>query len=128
MAIRAPTPLHRPVPLAAVLATIQTLPRPVLARLTVSLIEQLDAIDGDADAEPDDEDACVAGDDPIASNAALGHEGDRIGDDDAEVGSVPEGISGGVVISDDQDEDDGPAIWRVHRDRIRAARCKPQVR
>jgi len=81
----------------------------------------MDEMDGDPDAESDDEDTCQAGDDQITGNTALGYEDDRNGDDDTEVGSIPEGICGGAVIADDADEDDGAAIWHKHRYRITAS-------
>ncbi len=41
-------------PIAAVLASIPSYPRPVIERLVVRLIDTLDQQDGDADCEPDD--------------------------------------------------------------------------
>jgi hypothetical protein len=40
-------------PLNVALAILPTLPRPLLARLVANAIERLDAMDGDADLEPD---------------------------------------------------------------------------
>jgi len=48
------------------LATIPSLPRPVLARLVARMIDRLDELDGDTDLEPDNDDACEAGDDGCA--------------------------------------------------------------
>ncbi len=41
-------------PLDTLLSAIPSLPRPVLNRLVDRLLEHLDAMDGDPDAEPDD--------------------------------------------------------------------------
>lgn len=41
-------------PLAAALAIIPSLPRPMLSRLVARAIERLDDMDGDTDLEPDD--------------------------------------------------------------------------
>jgi hypothetical protein len=116
MASRAPIPFRaRPVPFAALLATIQTLPRPVLARLAARLIEQLDAIDGDPDAE-------VTSEDDEAEEDCC-----STGDDDVRAGASPGWLGRGPAerfVTDDEDEDDGPAIWREHRDRIRNLRCR----
>lgn len=46
-------------PLDALLASIPSLPRPILSRLTARMIEQLDAIDGDPDLEEDNEDRAL---------------------------------------------------------------------
>jgi hypothetical protein len=43
-----------PQPLDILLSAIPGLPRPLLDRLVARMIEHLDAIDGDADHEPDD--------------------------------------------------------------------------
>lgn len=118
MASRAPTPLRQAVPLATMLAAIPALPRPVLARLAAALIDQLDAIDGDPDEEAtseDDEaeeDCCSTGDDDVRAGASPGW----LGRDPAE-----------RFVTDDEDEDDGPAIWREHRNRIRVDRCSRYV-
>jgi hypothetical protein len=100
------------------LATIQTLPRPVLACLTARLIEQLDAIDGDPDEE-------ATGEDDEAEEDCC-----STGDDDVRAGASPGWLGRGPAerfVTDDEDEDDGPAIWREHRDRIRADRCERYV-
>jgi hypothetical protein len=73
MASHAPTRLRpRADPLSAVLATIPSLPRPVLARLTARMIERLDEMDGDADEEPE-EDCCEAGDDDVRAGSSPGY-------------------------------------------------------
>ena len=43
-------------PLAAALAILPSLPRPVLSRLVTRMIERLDQIDGDDELEEDNED------------------------------------------------------------------------
>jgi hypothetical protein len=43
----------QPLPLDVLLATIPSLPRPVLARLTTRLIEHMDEMDPDPDLEPE---------------------------------------------------------------------------
>jgi hypothetical protein len=44
------------VPLAAMLATIPSLPRPLLGRLVTRMIDRMDELDGDADLETTGED------------------------------------------------------------------------
>lgn len=48
-----------PVPLDVLLATLPSLPRPVLSRLTARMIERLDELDGDPDFEEDNEDRAL---------------------------------------------------------------------
>ncbi|KQM64688.1 hypothetical protein ASE65_15575 [Sphingomonas sp. Leaf16] len=48
------------------LATIPKLPRAAINRLVARMIERLDEMDGDPEAEPDNEDQCGAGDDGCA--------------------------------------------------------------
>ena len=64
--------------IAAALAVLAALPAPILADLTARLIDRLDALDGDADAEPDaDNDCCPAGDDdPASSRPCVGDPAD----------------------------------------------------
>ena len=50
------TRAYEAAPLNVLLATIPSLPRPILARLTARMIDRLDEIDGDPDLEPDDHD------------------------------------------------------------------------
>ncbi len=50
-------------PVETLLGTIPQLPRSVLSRLVTQMIDRLDEMDGDPDAEPDDEDRCGGGDD-----------------------------------------------------------------
>lgn len=73
MASHALTPSRpRAVPLSAMLATIPSLPRPVLARLTARMIERLDEMDG----APDDEaevDRCNASDDAMKAGSSPGY-------------------------------------------------------
>lgn len=45
---------HHAVPLEALLSALPSLPRPLLARLTMRLIEKVDEIDADPDLEDDD--------------------------------------------------------------------------
>jgi hypothetical protein len=73
-------------PLPAMLATIPSLPRPMLARLVARMIDRLDEIDGDTDTEAngDELDGSMAEDDFHGQNANwMGHPGDP---DDAEDG------------------------------------------
>lgn len=62
MASRAPNACNA-VPLDVLLASVPSLPRALLSRLTARMIERLDELDGDTDLEPDDTDCCAAGDD-----------------------------------------------------------------
>ena len=48
---RRPDPRPHPVTISAVLASIPSLPRPILSRLTLRMIERLDELDGDSDIE-----------------------------------------------------------------------------
>jgi hypothetical protein len=83
MASRAPA--YRTAPLDVLLASVPSLPRPILARLTARMIDRLDELDGDADDEPE-EDRCDAGDDEIAAGVAPAFRSwpmrSRPGDDD----------------------------------------------
>jgi hypothetical protein len=74
-----------PVALDAALAVILAQPPAALVRITARLIERLDAIEGDADDEPE-EDCCPAGDDDLHGEAMPGCWRDHLpGDpDDAE--------------------------------------------
>ncbi|MES3084953.1 hypothetical protein O6X71_19385 [Sphingomonas faeni] len=47
------------------LASVPSLPRALLSRLTARMINRMDELDGDPDLEPD-EDCCAAGDDDLA--------------------------------------------------------------
>ena len=49
-----------PASTARLLAIIPSLPRPVLSRLTDSMIERMDELDGDPDVEPDGDERDVA--------------------------------------------------------------------
>lgn len=60
MASRAPA--YGATPLDVLLASVPSLPRAILARLTARMIDRMDALDGDTDLAPD-EDCCAAGDD-----------------------------------------------------------------
>ena len=66
------------------------LDRPALEAVAQAAIDQLDLIDGDADAEEGDFDMCLAGDD-CGTGMGLGDPGDGlVGDpDDAEADSCP---------------------------------------
>lgn len=74
-------------PLPAVLATIPSLPRPVLARLVARMIDRMDELDGDPDLEVSEDDCCAVGDDdPAGINWAVNRRDGYPGDpDDAEV-------------------------------------------
>lgn len=50
------------------LATIPSLPRPLLKRLVERAIDRLDELDGDPDLEDGDEDRCPAGDDSVVAH------------------------------------------------------------
>ena len=63
MASRAPA-FEAP-PLDVLLASVPSLPRAILARLTTRMIERMDELDGDPELEGD-EDCCAAGDDDPA--------------------------------------------------------------
>jgi len=60
MASRAPA--YGATPLDVLLASVPSLPRAVLSRLTARMIDQLDGLGGDTDREADG-DCCAAGDD-----------------------------------------------------------------
>ncbi len=60
MASRAPT--YDATPLDVLLASVPSLPRAILARLTARMIDRMDELDGGTNVE-DDEDPCAAGDD-----------------------------------------------------------------
>jgi hypothetical protein len=63
MASRAP--VYDATPLDVLLASVPSLPRALLSRLTARMIDRMDEMDGDIDLEPD-EDCCAAGDDDPA--------------------------------------------------------------
>lgn len=69
MATRAPA--YEAAPLDLLLASVPSLPRAILARLTARMIERLDELDGDADLEPE-ADCCAAGDDMICGGLSPG--------------------------------------------------------
>lgn len=48
------TPMVKAAPLDMLLASVPSLPRPILARLAARMIERLDELDGDPDLEDDD--------------------------------------------------------------------------
>jgi len=58
-------------PLDVLLASVPSLPRAILARLTARMIERLDELDGDTDLEPE-MDCCAAGDDMTCSGQSPG--------------------------------------------------------
>lgn len=69
----------------AMLAAIPSLPRPMLERVVASMIDHLNALDGDWDAEDGDEDHCICGDDDIKADSLFGRGDGYPGDpDDAE--------------------------------------------
>lgn len=59
-------------PLDAMLSTIPSLPRPILARLTARMIDRMDELDGDPDLEDGDEDRCAVGEDEIVGGPVCG--------------------------------------------------------
>ncbi len=69
MASRAPA--YEAAPLDVLLASVPSLPRALLSRLTARMIERLDELDGDRDDEPDEE-RCDAGNDEVTSGNAPG--------------------------------------------------------
>lgn len=112
--------------LPILLATIPSLPRPILSRLVARMIDQLDELDGDPDLEDSDEDesveddpegfdpeedCCLAGDDGIFSGAVRAN-----------------GIVDHYVTGDDPDaEDDGAEQRALHRHFIQQTRCRPMM-
>lgn len=60
MASRAPA--HDATQLDVLLASVPSLPRALLSRLTARMIDRMAELDGDPDLEPD-EDCCAGGDD-----------------------------------------------------------------
>jgi hypothetical protein len=58
------TPTCDTTPLDVLLASVPSLPRAILSRLTARMIDRMDELDGDTDLEPD-EDRCSAGDDDL---------------------------------------------------------------
>jgi len=93
MSCTIPTPRR----VGAALDVLLALPPAVLADLAERLIDRLDALDGDPDLEPDDHDACPAGDDdPALSRPRLGVRGMALGPgdyDDAEAEPDCEGLA-----------------------------------
>lgn len=80
-----------PASLEVVLATIPSLPRPVLSQLVQQMIERLDDIDGDSDFEDCDVDRCPShDDDPISAATRVGLMGYECG-----------------LVSDHEDAEDG---------------------
>jgi hypothetical protein len=69
MASRAPA--YEAAPLDLLLASVPSLPRAILARLTARMIERLDELDGDTDLESE-VDCCAAGDDMICGGLSPG--------------------------------------------------------
>ncbi len=97
-------------PLDVLLATIPSLPRPILARLTARLIDTLDELDGDPDLEDDDPDTS-AEDDPLGFDPEEDYGAEELGEND--------GIGPDVrPIAD-------PQAYREHRARLRRDRCYP---
>lgn len=70
-------------PLDVLLSAIPSLPRKVLARLTARLIDRLDELDPDPDAEPE-EDCCPAGDDDVRDGPMPGRTWREINPDEHE--------------------------------------------
>ena len=60
-------------PLRAMLATIPSLPRPILARLVARMIERLDEQDGDPDLEDDDADTSITDEPHDGDDERLGY-------------------------------------------------------
>lgn len=58
-------------PLDVLLASVPSLPRAILSRLTARMIERLDEPDGDTDLEPEP-DCCAAGDDMVCGGLSPG--------------------------------------------------------
>ncbi len=61
-------PAPSPRRIAGALAVLLALPMPALEALAERLIDRLDALDGNPDAEPDSDDCCDAEDDDPASS------------------------------------------------------------
>jgi hypothetical protein len=68
MASRAPA--YDATPLDVLLASVPSLPRAILARLTARMIERLDELDGDTDLEPETE-CGAAGNDMIGGRLSF---------------------------------------------------------
>lgn len=75
------TRAFQPEPLDVLLATIPSLPRAVLSRLTARLIERMDEIDGDPDREDDDPDTGIE-DDPQGFDPEQDYGGEELGERD----------------------------------------------
>lgn len=127
--------------MSQLLAAIPSLPRAELARLTACMIDRLDEIDGDPDAEDDDRGAILmvapgvdydpAEDRPCIpdglpgdpDDAEDGHDAEANADDDfgaddqGEAGSWPEGFIGSapVAYADDDHEEDRDEIHQRRR-------------
>jgi len=134
--------------MSQLLAAIPSLPRAELSRLTTRMIDRLDELDGDPDAEDDDRSAILmvapgvdydpAEDRPCIpdglpgdpDDAEDGHDAEEHADDDfgpddqGEAGSWPEGDGGGALIpyGDDDHEEDRDAALERRRDALRRPR------
>jgi hypothetical protein len=98
----------QPLPLDMLLATIPSLPRPILAALTARMIDHMDALDPDPDLEPDDEDESVE-DHPLEFDPESDYGPEELGECD--------GIGPDMrPIADQQ-------AYRDHFRRIRRERC-----
>ncbi|QEH80843.1 hypothetical protein EIK56_23030 [Sphingomonas sp. C8-2] len=141
-------------PLAAIDAIMALYGRENVELAIESLIEMLDALDGDPDLEEDNEDRCSASDDAPAAayvNFRLGEHEDDEDDDPAggtnaeddfdlrDVGYAAGAAGPGCSLSDpgydplddgesdgdcDTEPDDPFAVRRIHRNRIRRTRCR----
>ncbi|HEX8382877.1 MAG TPA: hypothetical protein VF592_05815 [Sphingomonas sp.] len=100
-------------PLDVLLSAVPALPREALARLTARLIERLDELDPDPDAEPE-EDCCPAGDDDIRDGPMPGRTWDQIASDEHEDAEADDPAPAGATKSRE-----------AHRRRIQRTRCDP---
>lgn len=96
--------LHQPASLSAALAMIPSLPRPVLSRLVIRMIQRIDDIDGDPDFQQSDGDELDFNDaeDDFCNHSGWGSEA---GCPIADPGE--EGDHGGGDVGDEGEAEDG---------------------
>ena len=98
---RRPDPRPHPVAISTLLASLPSLPRPILSRLTLRMIERLDELDGDPDVEAngDEEDGIPSEDEFMDHGGYLGiwsSAGSPISDPDYGVDDVGEDDRAGI--------------------------------
>ncbi len=104
-------------PLDLILSAIPSLPRPLLSRLTARLIEHMDEMDGDPDAEQTSDE----GEPDFITKAPSGGPGCLISDPDYGAEDMGEDCRGGDVCEDYRPIAD-PQAYDQHRNRIRHTR------